>query len=122
MSLLNKSKVADRVYGRKEAQEIFNLVELTTQDQIDGFLDELKKLLMPEEKKVKLLTKAQREIRELAATELTFGKYVGKNYGHVEQVDREYLEWLLASTQETVDKLEMYLKLTDPDWSVIEDD
>ena len=98
-----------RVQGRQQATAVIGLVDLPHRECADAFFDELRRQLLPEVVAVEA-AKHQRTIRELSAHTLDFGQHAGKR---LDEIDRDYLEWLLQSSEQTVSAIGAYLKATD---------
>ena len=107
---LNPERLRSRVAGRKEAEAVVGLVNLQDQHAVEAFIDELKKRLGWQEKKKTIGEHLEQgSLVELQHSCLDFGVHAGEPF-YV--IPRDYLHWLLKSSEETVWKLSEYLRLT----------
>lgn len=112
MTALNSERLKQRVHGRAQAAIVLDLVDLPHAQCVEAFLDELRCRLTPESVSDAKVAVDQQSLRELSVIELQFGKYAGSTYGQVEDVDRDYLEWLCESQRQSADTLGTFLTLT----------
>jgi len=106
---LNPERLRSRVAGRKEAETVVGLVDLPDQHAVEAFIDELKKRLGWQDKKTVGEHIEQQSLVELQHECLDFGVHAGEPF-YV--IPRDYLHWLLKSSEETVWKISEYLRLT----------
>lgn len=108
---MDSNRLKRRVDGRDQARAIIGLDLLTLDhpDKVDGFIDQLNRTFIPkliEEKKAD----RQRTIRELSVVTIDFGVHSGKQ---LDEIPREYLSWLLESSEKTCENIRDYLELTE---------
>lgn len=105
---MDQERLKRRVDGRTQAKAILELLTLDHPDKLEAFLDEVRSTLQPE----KVLAEAvqeQRRLSELAAVRLKYGQYAGQR---LDDVDRDYLEWMIDEGRETLATIEAFLKAT----------
>lgn len=109
---MNKQRLERRVDGRRQADAALGLVELSTPDHVDGFIDQVVTKLRPpepiDEKKQRI--EQARSYAEFANHRLRFGEHNGEK---LESIPRDYLEWLRESSAETLRMIEGYLDATE---------
>lgn len=105
---MNHDRLKKRAEGRRKAREILELVEISDQQEIDAFLDEMKTKLLPEatadEQK-----KSKKRLLELAEHKFDFGKFANIP---ICRVPRDYLHWLAGSMEESLTTLNEFLEAT----------
>lgn len=97
-----------RVEGRNQAKAILELVSLDHVDKIEAFLDELRSTLQPAEV-LKEVVASQRKLSELSAITLKYGQHAGER---LEDIPRDYLEWMIRDGEETFETVRDYLAAT----------
>jgi len=108
MTHINRERLYQRGYGRKQARDILSLLDLKDPNAVDAFLDELRSVLSP--KKVEEESKGKvRKLRELSTTRLDFGQYAGEL---LENIPRPYLHWLAGEQEQLSKTIHEYLALT----------
>lgn len=105
---MDTERLKNRVDGRRAAREIRALVESDNPDFADAFLEEMRLLLKPDAVKQET-TDRQRKLSELKFHVLNFGVHAGQC---LDDMPRDYLEWLLGVSEETVGIISQYLQLT----------
>ena len=106
---MSGERLKQRADGRKIARELV-AAGFTPSDShgIDAFLDELRTLLRPEAVKQEQVER-RRKLSELKSYAMTFGVHQGEC---LDDMPRDYLEWLLQSSETLVGTISEYLKLT----------
>ena len=108
---MDQERLQRRVQGRKLANQILELVDnrFRNPDCVEAFLHELRTNLLPE--KVAEETKHRdRQFAEFANYRLGFGEHKGSK---LEDIPRQYLEWLADSSTETLEMVTGYLEATE---------
>ena len=106
---MSGERIKQRADGRKVARELVTAGFTPVGPHgIDAFLDELRTLLQPELVKQERIAR-QRKLSELKSHAMTFGAHQGQC---LDDIPRDYLEWLLQSSEDLVGTLSQYLKLT----------
>lgn len=102
-------RIKSRGKGREEARAILDLVTLPSKHHVEGFIEELRDRLCPavveEEKK-----KVEKKLIELMNWRMPFGTHFGER---LEDVPRDYLEWLQIEMENTRQIIDEYLKMTE---------
>lgn len=110
--MMEMTRLQYRVLGRLQARELLELVELTHPEMVASFLDEMKSSLQPEQVKKEKVVR-QRKLSELKAHVLGFGVHANEC---LDDIPRDYLEWLLGETEGTLQIVSQYLQMTaEPD-------
>lgn len=109
---MDVDRLKRRVAGRQQAKDVIDILSLPHPDMVDGFLNEIASILKPvtAEDSAKSRIEKQRVYAEFACHRLGFGKYKGVP---LENVPRDFLEWLLESSEETVRMVGGYLESTE---------
>jgi uncharacterized protein (DUF3820 family) len=105
---MDQARLKRRVEGRKLAQAILELVTLVHQDEVDGFLDELRSTLQPKEVLSEVVAE-QRKLSELSAVTLPRGIHAGER---LDDVPRDYLYWWIEDGRELNERIDAYLAAT----------
>lgn len=110
---MDKDRLNRRVEGRNHAKTVLELVQcdLDHPDKIETFLSELEAILRPkpiiDEKSEKIVR--ERTIQRLSAIQLKFGSHSGEQ---LDEIPRDYLEWLLESSEQVCNDIRDYLEAT----------
>ena len=111
---MDKDRLTRRVEGRNHAKTVLELVQcdLDHPDKIETFLGELEAILRPKPVVNELEVKRVRErtIQRLSAIQLTFGIHAGEQ---LDEIPRDYLEWLLESSEQVCNDIRDYLEATE---------
>jgi uncharacterized protein (DUF3820 family) len=104
---MDTERLQRRVDGRTQAKAIFDLLTLDHPDKIAAFFDELDSRFRPKTEVAKQIER--RKIRELSVITIDFGAHSGKQ---MDEIPREYLSWLLESSEQTCSDIREYLEAT----------
>lgn len=108
MALLDPEKLKQKVLGRKQADDIFELIDLKTPEAKQAFLKQMGHLLLQEAQSVEKVER-QRKLHELSAVVVEFGQYRGSR---LDSIPRDYLHWYVGESESFVSKVVQYLEMT----------
>ena len=108
---LDPTRLKSRIDGRNEAKAVIGLVTLENQHAIDGFFDELECHFRPKSQPTESEIKSsEKKLSQISNQSLSFGIH---QCVPLSNVPRPYLHWLSSSSEETLNLVNEYLKLTE---------
>ena len=105
-----KKRINDRAIGREIARTMMELVKDVPPDSdiAMGFIDTVKDILLVEVQQ-KEQEKREETLEELSKVRVQFGQHKGQR---LDEVPRDYLEWLCDQNVHFYDQARLYLNLT----------